>query len=129
VNHPDTSGETMITIELLEKIEQLLPGRDDDSALRRRVVRILADAGGELPLDALHGALGPGGRVALALVAGWDGLHWSTPRVIRLAPWVRRKLELPTQGEGPCANPPDDLEVVEGDWALAEAFWGRVCLA
>jgi hypothetical protein len=91
----------MITIELLERIEQLLPGRDDDSALRRRVVRILADAGGQLSLDALHGALGPGGRVALALVASWDGLYWSTPRMVRLAPWVRHKLDLPADRESP----------------------------
>jgi hypothetical protein len=120
----------MITIELLERIEQLLPGRDDDSALRRRVVRILADAGGQLSLDALHVALGPGGRVALALVASWDGLYWSTPRMVRLAPWVRRKLGLPVQEEGPCASLPPGFEAVEveGDWALAEACWGRVCL-
>jgi hypothetical protein len=91
----------MITIELLEKIEQLLPGRDDDSALRRRVVRILADAGGQLSLDALHGALGPGGRVALAMVANWDGLYWSTPRTVRLAPWLRHKLELEEDRETP----------------------------
>jgi hypothetical protein len=91
----------MITIALLEKIEQLLPGRDDDSALRRRVVRILADAGGQLPLDALHAALGPGGRVELALVASWDGLYWSTPRMVRLAPWVRHKLDLEEDRESP----------------------------
>jgi hypothetical protein len=91
----------MITIELLEKIEALLPGQDADSALRRRVVRILADAGGQLSLDALHVALGPGGRVALALVASWDGLYWSTPRVVRLAPWVRHKLELEEDRETP----------------------------
>jgi hypothetical protein len=146
VNHPDTSGETMITIELLEKIEQLLPGRDDDSALRRRVVRILADAGGELPLDALHAALGPGGRVALALVASWDGLYWSTPRMVRLAPWVRRKLELELpEEEGPHAVPVDArgtdplagvraavaraTNVSTPEEALAHARTGRVRLA
>jgi hypothetical protein len=91
----------MITIELLEKIEALLPGRDDDSALRRRVVRILADAGGQLSLDALHTALGAGGRVALAMVASWDGLYWSTPRMVRLAPWVRHKLDLEEDRETP----------------------------
>jgi hypothetical protein len=135
----------MITIALLEKIEQLLPGRDDDSALRRRVVRILADAGGQLPLDALHAALGAGGRVELALVASWDGLYWSTPRMVRLAPWVRRKLGLPVQEEGPCAVPvdasgPDPLagvrvavarakNVATTEEALAHARTGRVRLA
>jgi SAM-dependent methyltransferase len=84
----------VITITLLEKIEHLLPSHDAESVLRRRVVRLLADAGGQLSLDALHAALGPGGRIVLATIRQWDGLQWSTPRMVRLAPWVRRKLEM-----------------------------------
>jgi hypothetical protein len=131
----------MITITLLEKIEQLLPGRDDDSALRRRVVRILADAGGQLPLDAVRGALGSEGRAAVTSDAlrWWHGLDWQMRNVggnvmqtfLSLAPGLRQELGLPTQQEGPSTDPPDGVKGLdaEGDWALAEACWGRVCLA
>jgi hypothetical protein len=101
----------MITITLLERIEHLLPAHDDESVLRRRVVRLLADAGGQLSVDALRSALGSEGRAAVVSDAlkWWDSLRWSVARgvtYVSLAPWVRERLELAVE-ERPRPGPVD----------------------
>jgi hypothetical protein len=102
----------MITITFLERIEHLLPSHDAESVLRRRVVRLLADAGGQLSVDALRSALGSEGRAAVVSDAlqWWDGLRWSVARgvtYVSLAPWVRERLELPAEEEEPRPGPVD----------------------
>jgi hypothetical protein len=135
----------MITIALLEKIEALLPGRDAASALRRRVVRVLADAGGQLSLDEVRAALGSEGRAAVTSDAlkWWHGLDWQMRNVggnlmqtcLSLAPWLRQELELPptdANGTDPLAGVRAAVararNVATTEEALAHAFTGRVRL-
>lgn len=90
----------MITVELLKSIDRLLPGADELSCQRRKLVRLLADAGGEHCVRALTFALGNTFVATMVAASGWEGLRLSgtdSNATLRLAPWVRKAVGLPVE--------------------------------